>query len=69
MTTGFDKKSIYRKTGKDNHTSETVNRAGYGSVIRAVTQYSSLVTILNTLATKTMVMDSMFKMSNYTACR
>ena len=37
-------------------------------IIRAVTQYSS-VTILNTPPTKTMVMDSMFKMDIYTACR
>ena len=37
-------------------------------IIRAITQYSS-VTILNTPPTKTMVMDSMFKMNIYTACR
>ena len=37
-------------------------------IIRAITQYSS-VTILNTPPTKTMVMDSMFKMDVYTACR
>ena len=37
-------------------------------IIWAITQYSS-VTILNTPPTKTMVMDSMFKMDIYTACR